>query len=55
VLREWALARSAPASPLARACAVHLPCRVLAAAAYCTCATIAHVLRLLCYHTAYCV
>jgi len=24
VLREWGLARSAPASPLARACALHL-------------------------------
>ena len=27
VLREWVLARSAPASPLARACALHLLCR----------------------------
>ena len=27
VLREWFLARSAPASPLARACALHLLCR----------------------------
>ena len=27
VLREWGLARSAPASPLARACALHLLCR----------------------------
>merc|ERR1711998_173670 len=27
VLREWVLARSAPASPLARACALHLMCR----------------------------
>ena len=27
VLREWALARSAPASPLARACVLHLLCR----------------------------
>ena len=27
VLREWILARSAPASPLARACALHLLCR----------------------------
>ena len=26
VLREWVLARSAPASPLARACALHLLC-----------------------------
>ena len=27
VLREWDLARSAPASPLARVCALHLLCR----------------------------
>ena len=27
VLDEWVLARSAPASPLARACALHLLCR----------------------------
>ena len=27
VLREWVLARSAPSSPLARACALHLLCR----------------------------
>ena len=27
VLREWVLARSAPASPLARASALHLLCR----------------------------
>ena len=27
VLREWVLARSAPASPLARACVLHLLCR----------------------------
>ena len=27
VLREWRLARSAPASPLARACALHLLCQ----------------------------
>ena len=27
VLREWVLARSAPASPLARVCALHLLCR----------------------------
>ena len=27
VLCEWVLARSAPASPLARACALHLLCR----------------------------
>ena len=27
VLREWVLARSAPASSLARACALHLMCR----------------------------
>jgi hypothetical protein len=27
VLREWVLASSAPASPLARACALHLKCR----------------------------
>jgi hypothetical protein len=27
VLREWDLARSAPASPLSRACALHLLCR----------------------------
>ena len=27
VLREWCLARSAPASPLAHACALHLLCR----------------------------
>ena len=27
VLREWVLARSDPASPLARACALHLLCR----------------------------
>ena len=27
VLREWGLARSAPASSLARACALHLLCR----------------------------
>ena len=27
VLREWVLARSAPASPLAHACALHLLCR----------------------------
>ena len=27
VLREWGLARSAPSSPLARACALHLLCR----------------------------
>ena len=26
VLREWVLGRSAPASPLARACALHLLC-----------------------------
>ena len=28
VLREWVLARPAPASPLARACALRLLCRV---------------------------
>jgi hypothetical protein len=27
VLREWDLAHSAPSSPLARACALHLLCR----------------------------
>ena len=27
VLREWGLARFAPASPLARACELHLLCR----------------------------
>ena len=27
VLREWVLARTAPASPLARACVLHLLCR----------------------------
>ena len=27
VLREWVLARFAPTSPLARACALHLLCR----------------------------
>ena len=27
VLREWVLARSSPASPLARACALHLLCQ----------------------------
>ena len=27
VLREWVLARSAPASPFARVCALHLLCR----------------------------